>query len=104
MIVVGGLIFVAAQGGAVFVTALFLAEYLGANRNLAKAGCMAVSYLAWVAFTWALFALILRPDVYLIPAMGTLTALASSFVYLIGWVALSSQRLTFDKGFEADDR
>lgn len=106
MIVVGGLIFFAAQGGAVFATALLLAKYLDANRNFAKAGCMAVSYLAWVAFTWAVFALILRPDVYLIPAIGTLTGLASSFVYLIGWMVLPSQRpgMAVEKGIEADDR
>jgi hypothetical protein len=70
------------------VTAWLLAQMLGVNKNAAKIGCMALSYVAWVAFTWALFAWVLKPDVYLIPAMGTMTALVSSFVYLIAWVVL----------------
>ncbi|HWI86818.1 MAG TPA: hypothetical protein VNT42_10925 [Sphingomonas sp.] len=81
-----GVAFFIAQGAAVFLTALAFARFTRAVRWSAKIGWMALSYCVWVTFTWALFGLVLKPDVYLIPFMGTVTALFSSFIYLLAWV------------------
>jgi hypothetical protein len=88
---IGGIIFLAAQGGVIFLTALLVSDLFDVESNFGKLGCMAISYIAWVAFTWGLFAIILKPDVWLLPAMGALTAIASSFVYLMIWLVLSAR-------------
>jgi hypothetical protein len=93
VIVVSGLLFVAAQGGAIFLTAFLLSRFTGMSSFWAKAGWMALSYAGWVAFTWLLFGLVLRPDVYLIPAMGSLTALFATVVYLIAWSVISASKV-----------
>ena len=81
------LLFMAAQGGAIFATAFLLAERFGPTGWPAKAVWMTISYFGWVAFTWLLFGFVLQPDVYLIPAVGTVTALVASLVYLLVWIA-----------------
>ena len=81
MSTVFGLFFVAAQGGAIFLTAKVLSEFFGGAGLVAKICWMAASYAAWVLFTFALFG-VLGADVFLIPAVGAVTAAISSAICL----------------------
>lgn len=85
------LAFVAAQGGAVFALAYIGLRLLRQTRAFAKIIAMMLSYVAWITFT--VFAYTLTGDDGSFMKGGSIllalcvTAGASSFAYLIAWVA-----------------
>ena len=81
--------FAAAQGFAVLVTAAIALHLLGASSWQAKFLAMAVSYIAWIAFTVGGYSL-LGGEGGFMDGFGMLlllcfTALVSSFIWLVLW-------------------
>jgi len=79
------LLFVAAQGGAIFSTAFAAARVTGKNSLMAKAVWMILSYIGWVVFTFTLFG-VMGADVFIIPMVGAITAFFSALLYLGMWI------------------
>lgn len=76
--------FVAAQGGAVFLTALVLSRITGKNDWLHKLCWMGLSFWLWIAFTYAVF--FSGADVYIIFFGVTASCAVSSALFLGAWL------------------
>ena len=79
-----GFLFVAAQGGAVFITAYALAQLFRTKHWAAKTVLMIVSLLLWATFT--LFLLFWGADSYVIFMGLVVMAALSSAVYWLAWI------------------
>ena len=82
--------FALAQGGAVFLTALFAFRYREASGWLAKIGYMGLSYVAWIIFTYVVF--FSGADIYIVFFGLTISALLSSICYCVAWIAMPLMR------------
>jgi hypothetical protein len=83
------LLFIIAQGAAVFGTAWIGTRLIGTSSRLAKAAAMALSYVGWAAFTLAAYACF-GGDAGFFDGFGLIlflcfTALISSLVYGLAW-------------------
>ena len=81
-----GPLFVLVQGAAIFLTAFFAFRFRDASGALAKVGYMAVSYMAWITFTYAAF--FLGADVWIVFGALMVSSLFSSVCFCVGWVVL----------------
>jgi hypothetical protein len=84
------LLFVAAQGGVIFLTAFVGLRVLKTNHWLAKIFSMAVSYAAWILLTISGY-FMLGGEGGLMDGFGFVltlcfSALVSSGIYTVGWV------------------
>jgi hypothetical protein len=82
-----GLLFMLAQGAAIFGTAWLLALISAKRGFFWKIAWMVTSYLGWVVFTFVLFWLT-GADIYIIPAAGAVSAILPSVLFGAGWLAL----------------
>ncbi|QUD86592.1 hypothetical protein [Phenylobacterium montanum] len=84
------LLFVAAQGAAVFATAYVVLRAFKIRHWLAKIAAIALSYVAWIAATVGGYFLTGGDGSFMkgfaVVMMLCLTALVSSLGYLLGWL------------------
>ena len=90
------LMFMAAQGAAVFGTAWLMLRLLKTSNWIAKLFAMAICYVAWCAFTITGYAL-LGGEGGLMDGFGMILglcilALISSFVFLVAWTVTPKSR------------
>ncbi len=85
MIAVFGILFIIAQGAAVFLTAFLGYRMLGTQSAFAKAGAMLVSYALWITFTYAAF--FAGADSYIVFAGAVMTSAISSACFCAAWLA-----------------
>jgi hypothetical protein len=83
------LVFVAAQGGAIFASAFLVLHLLGANQRINRLPAMILSYVAWIAATIMGYA-VLGGEGGLMDGFGLVlmlcfTALISTLVYTAIW-------------------
>lgn len=85
-----GLLFVVAQGAAIFLTAWAMCKISGATSWWAKIGTMVISYLAWIVFTYAVF--FAGADSYVLFAGAIMTSALSSVLFCAAWVVMPLMR------------
>ena len=90
------LLFAAAQGGVVVVTAFALSDLFGPRTALTKIASVCLSYAGWVGVTIGGYALLVGEG-GLMDGFGLLlflcfTALVSSALYLVGWLLAGLRR------------
>ena len=83
------LVFVFAQGGAIFVTAQLGIRLTNARHRTAKAVSMVLSYLFWVALTYAGYLLVGGESTLMngrnFLLLASCTAFVSASIYLFMW-------------------
>ena len=89
LVLAATLVFVAAQGGAIFATAFLALRFLQADQPAARLPAMLVSYAAWVLAT-VIGYMMLGGEGGLMDGFGMVlmlcfTALISTFVYSAVW-------------------
>lgn len=87
----GMAIFAVAQGAVIFLTAFGFSEMAKAKHWASKIGWMTLSYLVWILITFFLWTLLGGGggfmDGGMIPLTLSFTALCSSALFLLVWIA-----------------
>src|SRR5690349_8780237 len=95
LIMVPAVLFMAAQGAVIFLTAHWCLRLLEISHWVGKTAAMSISYVAWIVFTIGAYTL-LGGEGGLMDGFGFIlilcfSAMISSLVYLVVWIFRASK-------------